>query len=718
MSKRWLDIPTLSQGNTPRRGQQPSIGGDWCGRASASMMFNYYAQVAGEGESKFIVNSRSKKNLVYPSGDIAAPNYNLAEPLERALKGWSTQKLFPTRVRTGYSKDAEGVLDLSDRDIHAIVAPIIESIDINNPVLAYTGISQNAGNPCHIVVFSGYHFRDDGLWLLIEDPATIRDWPGRKTDKPENLGWENVDILEEGAYYQYGARYWLRARRLFEPNQYSSKPGDLWCDYNTIRRGGFCVWINDTPTPDSPYVHGGLFFPLLVKGGDNPLSISSDSVSAYYEATEANAGASYFPVGQGGVWHGGVHLKTSPSAPVAACTSGRLVAARLADEDIATGAYGSRNFVLLQHELATTAGPKRFFSLYMHLAPLDPSSLAFRELDWMEQADKPPMLPVLPRLQQGELLSLDLPVSGGQRLGYVGLGGSEDHRDRFLHWEIFSEENLYAPLLEPAGGDGEAGPAWYAVEDPDENYNVDHETIFALFKDNQEFFGRDSVLTHSELKDFYTQNDNRQALRRYACRFVSEWGIPDLDHALKQMRRLGFGIRTRKERMAPYLWWEDAKAAGVSLPASPHVWHYNPIQFMEALHEGILTSGVPSAPAAEPPAASSEPPSPPEPAPRVNLVAAVTRKRANSFVSIGATVLFEARMRYPDATPEELARVSWRVQTLRGELLLKRERHGPKLTWAVPLELREGGSVVVHAYVNQPSRSVMQIIQVIPALVP
>ena len=42
-----------------------------------------------------------------------------------------------------------------------------------NPVLAYTGLSANAGRPRHIVVVSGYRVGPEGnLWLLIDDPGS------------------------------------------------------------------------------------------------------------------------------------------------------------------------------------------------------------------------------------------------------------------------------------------------------------------------------------------------------------------------------------------------------------------------------------------------------------------------------------------------------------------------------------------------------------------
>ena len=42
-----------------------------------------------------------------------------------------------------------------------------------------------------------------------------------------------------------------------------------------------------------------------------------------------------------------------------------------------------------------------------------------------------------------------------------------------------------------------------------------------------------------------------------------------------------------EDRMRPYLWWEEAKAAGVELPASAKCWHYNPIALTAGLAKAM-----------------------------------------------------------------------------------------------------------------------------------
>lgn len=118
---------------------------------------------------------------------------------------------------------------------------------------------------------------------------------------------------------------------------------------------------------------------------------------------------------------------------------------------------------------------------------------------------------------------------------------------------------------------------WVALEDDVDDFNIDNEKIKTLFGD----LLADNVLTRDELVRFYSDNpDGRvEQLRKYACKFSSEWGIPDLDAAISKLKEAGFNAK--KENLEPYQWWEAARDAGVDLPESSSVWHYNPISFLE-----------------------------------------------------------------------------------------------------------------------------------------
>lgn len=175
---------------------------------------------------------------------------------------------------------------------------------------------------------------------------------------------------------------------------------------------------------------------------------------------------------------------------------------------------------------------------------------------------------LLERLRGGGVVKLDVPVRGGDALWAMGEYGSSGHRAPLLHWEIFSEQNLFED--------------WPTAEDGDGNYNMDCEQILGLVE--QEWFGRGDVLSFDEVCGFYETNPKAETLRTTACRFVIEWGIPDVDAAVDDLKAHYFtwGLA---DRIRPYLWWEEALSAGVEIPESPMVWHYNPIAFMDRIVE-------------------------------------------------------------------------------------------------------------------------------------
>ncbi|EYF07210.1 N-acetylmuramoyl-L-alanine amidase [Chondromyces apiculatus] len=205
--------------------------------------------------------------------------------------------------------------------------------------------------------------------------------------------------------------------------------------------------------------------------------------------------------------------------------------------------------------------------------------------DWLEPeaATVDPAAPLdaglLSKLLAGDVVMVDRPVKAGDLLWTMGQYGSRGYRANMIHWEIFSEENLFA--------DTKRYPDWTAVEDTNEDYNIDNRAIVGMVDQESGFFESDEILTSEELQKFYaSRNKNVKQVRRIACRFVSEWGI-DLDKAIPKMkgRWSTFGL---KDDLSPYVFWKDAAAAKVPLPAKPLVWHYNPVAFVESLVDAVL----------------------------------------------------------------------------------------------------------------------------------
>jgi hypothetical protein len=103
-----------------------------------------------------------------------------------------------------------------------------------------------------------------------------------------------------------------------------------------------------------------------------------------------NAG---YPISANRFWHDGIHIRGERQRPVYAIGPGRIVAARILDEN-RMPAGGSNNFVLIRHRVKIDNQLKEFYSHYMHLAPVDiaqriQEQIALghneREKDWLDQ---------------------------------------------------------------------------------------------------------------------------------------------------------------------------------------------------------------------------------------------------------------------------------------------------------------------------------------------
>lgn len=170
-------------------------------------------------------------------------------------------------------------------------------------------------------------------------------------------------------------------------------------------------------------------------------------------------------------------------------------------------------------------------------------------------------------LKAGDVVKLsDVRVRKGELLWTSGSYGTDPAA--LIHWEIFSEENLF--------------PTFTAVEDSSNDYNMDSRVIFDMVEQDQGWFNDNTNLDADEVINFYEKSDKAAALREYSCKFVSEWAM-DLDAAIPKMkgRYITYGL---KERLEPYVWWPKARAKGVILPSSTQVWHYNPVMFVHKLN--------------------------------------------------------------------------------------------------------------------------------------
>ncbi|MCP3142966.1 hypothetical protein [Pyxidicoccus xibeiensis] len=230
-AREWhvLKVPLLGQQVLDKPEQAP----DWCGRTSASMLYNYFQLIkGGDPRAHYITHSRAgdpecRLDLRYPGGERAffSPPYDDSLP----KRGWTIapKGSYEIQSSTGYQENGEiprpvseifpaqeprpagvgGILryrtatKLTDEvgnllpegmrhEVDAIrtseerarerFAHLIDSLRANNPVLIYTGIGfrnqQDDADPRHIIVICGYCILELGgtrqLWLVTADPST------------------------------------------------------------------------------------------------------------------------------------------------------------------------------------------------------------------------------------------------------------------------------------------------------------------------------------------------------------------------------------------------------------------------------------------------------------------------------------------------------------------------------------------------------------------
>ena len=465
---------------------QHYIGGpeDWCGRTACSMVFNYYQAVqGGDFKSKLITHWDAGQghfvDLRYPEGQRAFHNVPTDSP-HSAPDGASvsvlnyqkgdvavvtppadfsaTEKLSASYV-LGFSSGHVLRFNTKNRAARAAqiantpalvesqLAPLLDSLNANNPAILYSGFSMRKGAPIHLIVVCGYAWIMDDtgrhLWLVVADPSTnngklhtktaraiyTAPSPDKATDFEEVAqgrlcGEHDIIRVIAGNWDEAQASLVLiRARKLFEENTHSSVSGDLYMDYwdSDDHKGGAFI-SSRKPTPVPPE----LLFSSVARTVAFPMDRQKERFRPVncYAVTE-HSGTGLFPLGSHRNLHSGVHLglplfeparvsaAPSPAAAhkqVRCLAPGYVVAVRLANalrepsleeqakagleqNELSREFAGNHNsFLLVRHDVEEKpgtqgGGPRRFtfYSLYMHLAPPDWSKEdTYQDVAWLK----------------------------------------------------------------------------------------------------------------------------------------------------------------------------------------------------------------------------------------------------------------------------------------------------------------------------------------------
>ncbi|UCF85629.1 MAG: hypothetical protein JSV50_08360 [Desulfobacteraceae bacterium] len=386
----FLKIPLLGQYNLKA---DVSV---WCGRASASMVYNYFMLLeGGNPKEKYITHwtgpdKRWFMDLYYPKGERAAHSMPTgsrdkypdgANPFDtlKRLKYLKERFLFKTAEPNRIEIAAK--IALIDEKVFGKLenSGIFESLHNNNPVVIYTGISTTSPNYQHILVIAGYCYLKDAdgekpnLWLLIADPSMPKTSILKQCKKLSDLDSSHEIIVIEGGSWNNSraSLYLLRAAVLFRKHKETNK---LYMD--GIEHGGkHYVCLNKTPAyretveAKKVRIRHGSFLPFPISPEEEE---HIQPLRYYYNNECLNTGfGGYYPLGLMKNIHGGIHLfphkdkgSDKKHTPVKCIAPGYIAAARLwpgslkdenkKDTPIAKAIKASMNwtgFVLVRHDV-------------------------------------------------------------------------------------------------------------------------------------------------------------------------------------------------------------------------------------------------------------------------------------------------------------------------------------------------------------------------------
>jgi hypothetical protein len=289
-----------------------------------------------------------------------------------------------------------------------------KQIALGYPIMISCGITKEAPAVSgHFIVIRGFT-SDDGV--IINDP-----W-----------GKPTVDTKTWKASYEtspYGDN--IKLSKTEFSNQYGSK------FYSTLvihhQRWG--------------YVFNNGFFPHNLRSSDTNFEAVFEKL--YTQETFEYGG---FPMKRSNLWHNGIHLKAEDGNSVYPIGPGRIVAARIVNENSSdtndkAPVNGDRCFVLIKHQIAIGDKIEEFFSLYMHLTPVQDlteictnySTTTKSNIEWLDYLIE--RSKNIFRLRWGDTIAVDIirdsdsksigTLSSGQIMTYT----SQKNNNIYYEWE-------------------------------------------------------------------------------------------------------------------------------------------------------------------------------------------------------------------------------------------------------------------------------------------
>ncbi len=235
---RWLDVPRL-QAQNPAALSQSSF---WDGRAAAAMVYDYFCKI-DKKDSEYIGHDDGdkgpgangiKQNLRWLGGSNKGKLAGIDESGKVDVQSVFTSAGFKVDGGNFVKPNEQVNPEMAERRL----APLIDQLKVNNPVLLFTALSKGEGG--HIVVVSGYKKTKSGeLWLRITDPDAPRKDYLASSMKPVTM-----PAGPEAAF----SEYWIQAAVLFKAHP--TQPPKRFYSY-TGNWGRYLHVVRDAPVPDT-----------------------------------------------------------------------------------------------------------------------------------------------------------------------------------------------------------------------------------------------------------------------------------------------------------------------------------------------------------------------------------------------------------------------------------------------------------------------------------
>lgn len=257
-------------------------------------------------------------------------------PDAEAVEKWENIKDIADKIFSSYSFETKLKYDVSISSIHT-------EIEAGRPVLASIALAKNKNGSGHIVVIRGFAKIDGEEYIIINDP-----W-GSPVSNNYIVG-EQTTIY--GGYYP--------------------KVADSSLDSMISNYSGDNAIIKLSSFKKQMMSNGKFSTVMTIKkqimwnfpDGTEDFSEYEKRLANIYKKIEYSKGT--FPLTSNNTWHDGLHL--TGIGNIHSIGVGKVAAIR----NCKTPPFqGDNSFILLQHQIVKNKEVKNFYSLYMHLKPVD-----------------------------------------------------------------------------------------------------------------------------------------------------------------------------------------------------------------------------------------------------------------------------------------------------------------------------------------------------------